>query len=62
MTEQTAAYIEAVANGTLPSPDSEERRAYDQWSKDRGSVTGSWAEWKYLEIQSRANTDPRAGA
>jgi hypothetical protein len=52
MTELAAAYIEEVAEGRIPNPDSAERKAYDQWSKESAQVTGTWAEFALLRIQS----------
>lgn len=62
MTELVAAYIEEVAEGRLPHSDSPEAKAYKEWSKKSGQVTGTWAEFKLIELTSRVRTQELLGA
>jgi hypothetical protein len=54
MTELAAAYITEVANGNVPGEKSPEAIAYHQWSKESAQVSGTWAEWTLVRLESEA--------
>ena len=57
MTREAAAYIEAIANGTIPTTGSEEHSAYTAWSEESAKVSGTWVEFQMMRIQSEVRLE-----